>query len=349
MDAHQFLRHLKSLRRPAEIVGVVLLVLLIALVLLARGPFDDIEGEPTWGVTFSVPYADALGLDWKATFIALLEDLGVKKFRIPAYWTMIEPQDDTWDFDDIDWMLEQAHRHDADVLLVIGRRLPRWPECHTPGWASDLSEEEVQRKILEMLEVVVIRYRDHPTVSSWQIDNEPYVEFFGECPKPDKAFLEREVSLVRSLDAERDIVMTDSGELGSYWRTARHADVLGTTMYKIVPRGNTRFGYSRWYLPAWFYRKKANLAHRISPNFDRLIVTELQAEPWAGNKFITELTPQEQDQSVDLKQLRQNIEFARQARISEIYLWGAEWWYWTKVEQGRPEFWEEVRPLFIDT
>lgn len=333
-------------KRWLVIFGIFLLMLTVVLAIFSRGPFDDIEGEPEWGITFSVPYAKELGVGWQETYLALLDDLGVDLIRIPAYWPDIEPEDDQFAFEELDWMIDEAGKRNARVLLVVGRRTPRWPECHVPGWAQVLPEDTLQKKILEMLPVVVERYRDNKTIVQWQVGNEPYVEFFGTCPEPDKAFIQASVDLVRELDPTREIVVTDSGELGSFWRAARHGDVLGSTMYKVVPRGDARFGYTKWYLPAWFYHKKANLARRLAPNLNGFIIAELQAEPWAGNTFIANLTPEEQDRSVDIEQFRENIAYARKANAEQVYLWGAEWWYWTWKAQGRPEFWEATRELW---
>ncbi len=44
--------------------------------------------------------------------------------------------------------------------------------------------------------------------------------------------------------------------------------------------------------------------------------------------------------------LRGNVEFAKQAEFSEIYLWGAEWWYWLKTERHYDEVWETAKELF---
>ena len=37
----------------------------------------------------------------------------------------------------------------ADVIFGVGRRLPRWPECHVPGWAIDMSWEDQKSEIKE--------------------------------------------------------------------------------------------------------------------------------------------------------------------------------------------------------
>jgi hypothetical protein len=43
--------------------------------------------------------------------------------------------------------------------------------------------------------------------------------------------------------------------------------------------------------------------------------------------------------------LRDNLTFARKIGVSEVYVWGIEWWYWLK-ERGRPGMWEEGKRLF---
>ena len=73
--------------------GVVLLV--IWLVSLNAGPkADKIE----YGVTFSKPYAQSLGLNWKEVYVAILDDLNVRKIRLSAYWNEVQGDADKYNF-----------------------------------------------------------------------------------------------------------------------------------------------------------------------------------------------------------------------------------------------------------
>ena len=43
--------------------------------------------------------------------------------------------------------------------------------------------------------------------------------------------------------------------------------------------------------------------------------------------------------------MKETVEFANETGFDEIYLWGAEWWYFMK-EQGQPQYWDYARELF---
>lgn len=228
-------------------------------------------------------------------------------------------------------------------MLVVGRRLPRWPECHVPDWARSLPEREQQGRIVALMRDVVERYRAHPSLAMWQVENEPFLTFFGECPPPDRTSFEREIALVRALDPSHPILITDSGELSMWMRTAAAGDLLGTTMYRVV--WNKLVGYWSYDLliPPAFYRLKAWLAGKPP---DRMVVAELQAEPWIpkGDIFTTALD--EQRKSMDAARFRKHIAFARATGFRAVYLWGAEYWYWLKDRQNDASLWEAAREVF---
>ncbi len=296
--------------------------------------------EITWGVNFSQKHTENFGLNFKETYSALLDDLGVRNIKLIAHWDLIEPEKDKYFFDDLDWQIKEAEEKGVKLLLVIGMKTPRWPECHIPDWAKGLTKEEQQERILNLIEKIVLRYRDRVAVRAWQVENEPFFPF-GECPWVDKNFLKKEIDLVKSLDS-RPIVISDSGE-GSLWiEAAKLGDIVGTTMYKKV--WFRQLGVYVYYpLPSSFYWRKAKYIEKI---FDKkVIVVELQAEPW-GPKLLYESAPEEQEKTMNLERFQKNVEFARKTGLDEFYLWGAEWWYWMKETQSQPEIWLEAKKIF---
>jgi hypothetical protein len=305
-------------------------LLLVGLYLFSR---EKPPEKFSYGVSFSQKYAQELGLDWKKTYLAVLDDLGARRLRLMAYWDLIEPEEGNYNFSDLDWQVEEAGKRGAEIILVIGRKLPRWPECHIPSWAKGDREA-----VLKIIEKVVKRYRDNPAIKYWQVENEPLLGRFGICPKPDPKLLDREVHLVKAFD-DRPVIITDSGELSTWWRASRRADIFGTTLYRIT--WNKYLKYVHYILPPWTYRLRAKIIRKP------VMIVELQGEPW-GPKSIPEMDLKEQSKSMNIDKFRQVIEYEKKTGIAEVYLWGAEWWYWLKEKHNDRRIWEEAKRLMIN-
>jgi len=320
---------------------IVIGLFLITVILLAR---PGIKPSPiTYGVSFSAPHATGIGLDWRNTYNAILNDLNVKKLRLSAYWNQVEPQDNQYNFDDLDYQMNQAAEHNATVILSIGRKLPRWPECHQPDWAAELSEAEQQAKTLELLPVVIERYKNHAALNMWQLENEPLLNF-GECPPEDLAFLKQEETLLRELDPKHPILITDSGELNSWIPASQYGDMVGTTMYRTVFSKRTQklFHYD-YIFPAWLYRAKARLV-KITSGKD-VLISELQGEPW-GVKPYTSMSQEERRAILSPERFLELYNFSARTALPEAYWWGAEYWYWEKEVNNEPVFWELAKTTF---
>lgn len=298
------------------------------------------DEKPIYGMTFSKPHAEHLGLDWKATFIAQLDELGIRHWRLSAYWNEIEPEDDVFNFDDLDWQINEVRKRGGTVTLAIGRRLPRWPECHVPEWVISLTEEQAQSKILEMLPEVINRYKHDPTIVRWQIENEPLLPFFGECPSPDQDFLEREIALVQELD-DRPTMTTASGEFGNWTQSGKNTDLLGVSLYRVIWKPIIQeivypISPGMYKLRQWVVQQ-----HGVGP----IILSELQTEPWVPNGFTgTPLVDQYKTMNPNI--FDQNIAYANASGFTEIWLWGGEWWYWLKTQHGKTELWEKGKALY---
>ena len=338
-----FRRKKKNQKKTIKIILILFFLVLLGIFFTFITDFSS-GRQPVWGVTFSSSYAKDLQLDWKKTYLAILDDLQVSHIRLSAYWDEIEPQKDKYAFTDLDWQINQADQRNVKMILAIGRRLPRWPECHDPAWVKHLTGSQANEEILELLEILVNRYKDNSNIITWQVENEPLFSWFGFCPPPDKAFLKQEVNLVKSLDPSRPVMITDSGELSSWQDAGGIGDILGTTLYRIV--WNKKMGFwDYWFVPPAFYRYKADITKMLNKNLKQIVVMELQAEPWTQDKHMVELTKKEREQSFNLKRFKNNIEYSRKTGFPQVYLWGVEYWYWLD-QQGEPEIWQEAKKLW---
>ncbi len=321
-------------------IGLVV-VGLFALWLLVQKPVPE---QITYGMSFNTPYARELGLDWRETYDALIDDLQVRHFRLAAHWPMVEPVPNVYNFAELDYQIKRAEEVGATVVLAVGRRLPRWPECHIPTWVREISLAEQQSVQLRYMEQVIRRYQNSPAVVMWQVENEPFLNVFAteQCGELDVTFLEKEIALVRTLDTTRQILVTDSGNLGTWVGAYRRGDVFGTSVY--VHFWNPELGQFRTVLPAWAYRVKDNLMKTFYGEKPTVLI-ELSGEPWLLEP-ITDVPIEVQFTRMNLQKFEDILSYAEATHFDTQYLWGAEWWYWLSL-QGHPEMWERGKRLFV--
>ena len=320
---------------------VVVLIIIICLFLFFFTGKKTLADNINWGVNFSHKQASDLGLDPKKTYLSMIKDLKVDNIKIAVHWDLIEKEKDIFDMTNFDFYMEEAKKNNVNVILALGMKTPRWPEYHIPLWANNLSKENQQKEILEMLTFVVDRYKSYPNLIAWQVENEPFFNF-GKAPWKDNDFLKKEIDLVKSLDTGRNVIISDSGEMSFWFKAANFGDIIGITMYTKVwskPLSND-FDYP---FPSVFYGKKADL---IKSFFNKDVwCLELQAEPW-GKELIQNSTLEDQTESMSLERLKYNIEYAKKTGLNTFYFWGAEWWYYMKEKHNDPSFLNEVKKLW---
>lgn len=318
-------------------LAVVGLFILILLMFLGQLIFEKVHKFPAkihYGVTFSPQYAKYLELDYQKVFISILDKLEIKDLRIPAYWSIIEEKQHKFDFSEVDFMVDEIGKRKGKTLLVVGLRQPRWPECYPPDWVKELTKDEKRAKILGLIRETVNRYKNNPVIWAYQVENEPFLPFFGQnCDLPDANFLRKEVDLVRSLTS-KPIVISDSGELGSWIVPMQVSDIFGTTLYRDVY--NPLMGYLTYPILPYLYNLKSQIVKGIfAPQNQKTIIVELQAEPWIGKPA----------QFFPVEKLKSYINYAQKTGFDIQYLWGVEWWYWM-AEHGHSEYLEYAKTLF---
>lgn len=332
----------KKILKIALVAFSSLSVLAIILLIYSNLPVENVESKVNLGVTFSNRYAKDIGLDWKEAYLAMLDDLNIKKIRIPIYWDLIESKEGEYDFSDVEWQLNEAEKRNAKIILVVGQKVPRWPECFIPEWAG-ISDEKRKESLSKFIETAVNHFKSYPAVKYWQVENEPFL-IFGVCPKIDYDLIDKEIEIVRKNDDSRKIIITDSGELSLWISAAKRADIFGTTMYREVV--NKRLGAWKYPIGPNFFKFKRTIIN-IFAGQNNAIVIELQGEPWLQGWTIN-FPLKDQLVSMNSEKLSDNVQFAKNSGFSEIYIWGVEWWYYLKAKQGYPEMWNVARDIFIE-
>jgi hypothetical protein len=293
------------------------------------------------GVSFVPDYATSLGVDPQANMDGLL-DMGVRHFRLVSYWSDSEQTQGAYNFDQLDWQFKKAEAAGAKITLAIGLRQPRWPECHMPDWATNMPASQWQPLLQKNMAAVIERYKNSPSLESYQLENEYFNRAFGTCTNFDRDRLVSEYNQVKKLDPSHPIIISRSNNALGIPVYAPKPDMYGVSVYKRVWDAGVTHRYLEYPFPAWFYAFLAG-AQKIHDGRD-MIVHEMQAEAWAPNgKSLQDTSLDEQNKSLNAKRLKGRFEYGKATGMKQIYMWGSEYWYYRLTVLHDPSLWNTAK------
>jgi hypothetical protein len=319
------------------------------------------------GTTYSPLQSEYFGLDWKKTYLAVLEE-GFDIIRLGAYWNEIEKEEDIYDFSALDWQIREARKKGVPVILTVGMKAPRWPEYFIPDWilkkarlpfGADISKNEFLRKrTLKFIRRVVNHYKDESIIHYWQVENEPLNRIGEKYWFIGAGFLKQEVELVRSLDEKkRPILLTAATYPNRFLRSIARlsvlhdpikesleiCDVLGLNVYPIV-------GHRFWRMDFYFRTTReerdkyfSKILFLIKSKKKEAWIVELQAEPWEPGQLVHK--GKERPPTGLPKQTQESFQEFRSLGVSTILLWGAEYWHYRETRHKDTEWREMIRSL----
>jgi len=296
--------------------------------------------DTQFGLTYSVTYARYLGLDVHELLQKIVTELRPTVVRLPLYWNEIEKSEGSYDFSEYRLFMDQLEETNTPVILTIGYKVPRYPECYAPSWTHTLSSHDFEERVRAYVGAAVTEFSSYENIEMWQVENEPFFYFGEACRSRSFEDIAKEVALVKRMD-QRPVILTDSGELSSWYNAIALSDVFGTTVYRQVY--NSVLGYITMPIrPIFYYRK--SLIMRSLVNDVPLIDAELQMEPWIPDGV--------RNTSLELLQekftpdtFERNISYAKDTGITLHILWGVEYWYYL-AQHGDDTLWEKALQLW---
>lgn len=296
------------------------------------------------GVSFIPDYASSLGVDPQETMDALL-NIGVKHFRLVSYWSDMERTPGQYNFSQLDWQMQKAEAAHANVVLTLGLRQPRWPECHMPDWAAGEPKSQWQPQLEQFMQAIIARYHNSPSLQAYQLENEYFLKGFGTCTDFSRDRLVSEYNLVKKADPVHPVIIGRSNNALGLPLGKPQPDEFSISVYKRVWDAGVTHRYLEYPFPAWFYGFLAGLQEIY--NHKNMRIGELQAEAWPPNgKNITETSLTEQNKSLDAKRFKDRIEYGKATGMREIDLWGAEYWYYRLTVLHDASLWNVARQAF---
>jgi hypothetical protein len=318
------------------------------------------QRPPYLGTTFSPLQCYYMNLDFRKAFEQICT-LGLNRIRLGAYWNVIQKAPDVYDFSELDWLLDRCDRHNIEVALVVGMKVPRWPEYHFPQWVSDryatgagqtaldLRSPEVAALTLKFVDRVVWHCRMAPAVKYWQIENEPFTRLEitgGRFLSP--SFVQQQVELVRSLRYNNQkILVTNAIHLPTpkleedqpaFVDSLQVADAVGINVYTKVPAGATGYLEPQ---PA-FWQQLQQWQSSLQQYNREAWIAEAQAEPWEPGQLVAMEKPEYP--SASPQRTRTLVNQLAQLGYGTVLLWGCEYWYWQK-QRGNNLWWWTVEQM----
>ncbi len=294
------------------------------------------------GVSFADQYTKELGLDPHETLNALIDDLGIRRFRLMSYWDEIEKTPGQYDFSELDYEMGQVAKSGGKVTLAIGMRQPRYPECHYPDWVSNLNSDQQGAATVKFVDAVVAHVKDRPELDSYQLENEALNTAFGLCHDFSRKRLTDELNDVKQIDSNHPVIISVSNEFGLPLGRP-HPDIVGFSIYHRVFDQTVTHRYVEYPIPAWYHGWRAAIIQAFEGK--STIIHELQAEPW-GPQATKNLSIEEQSKSMDPARLQGRVDYAKATGIHTFDLWGGEWWYWRKVKFNDPSLWNVAKQIY---
>ncbi|MEI6481491.1 MAG: hypothetical protein WCO19_04270 [Candidatus Saccharibacteria bacterium] len=330
-------------------------IILISIIVLLTGSMYGIarwyiasqaHKEFKFGATFIPRYARYFELEPEATMQAMIDELGIHHFRLVSYWDDIEKSPGNYDFSELDWQFKKANESGSTVSLAIGLRQPRWPECHMPDWAMTQEKDVWYPQLKAFMAKVIDRYKGNPALQSYQLENEFFLDVFGECKDFSRDRLVDEFNFVKQQDPTHTVIISRSNNAIGLPIGNPRPDKFGISVYKRVWDKAFTERYFEYPFPAWFYAFLAG-AGKIVTGKD-MIIHELQAESWGPNKGIKDISIDEQNKSLNAERLTNRIKYGRATGMREVDLWGVEMWYWRKMKMNDPSLWNAGKAAIRD-
>lgn len=300
----------------------------------------------TFGVSFIPDYASYLGTDPQKSMDALINDVGVRNFRLTSYWNDIEKSPGHYDFTQLDWEFQKAEKSNSRVILTLGLRQPRWPECHAPNWVDTTQPESQWQPQLEtFMQRVINRYKTSPALASYQLENEFFLKGFGTCTNFNRDRLVSEYKLIKQTDSTHPIIVGRSNNALGFPVGEPTPDEFSISVYKRVWDASVTHRYLEYPWPAWYYGFLAGV-QKIYTGKD-MIIAELQGEAWPPNgQTIPAASLAEQNKSLNAHRLEGRFDYAKATGMKQAYLWGGEYWYYRKVVLHDDSLWKVAKQQF---
>jgi hypothetical protein len=275
-----------------------------------RLPVEPAAGVPL-GISFRPLQAEALGLAPRAALAELLKH-PFQVIRLAAYWNRMEAAPGQFDPSWLDWQVDAAERAGKQVIICLGPvKAFGYPEFFVPGHrlpaplpegrlVTPQTHGPLLEAGIEFLTKVIGRYATREAVIAWQVEHEALDPLGMEHSwRLSAGFVAAEVAAARAADPSRPLLLngflpaTFPVAATQWWRprdqgdslavAEQLADIVGVDYYPrhaLAAAGGGLAAYLDGAAVRRAPRRYAGVARRAADAGKRVMLSEIQAEPW---------------------------------------------------------------------
>jgi len=302
-------------------------------------PAESGVRELSLGFSFSPSYAEYLGLEPREAYLEILDSFGFEAVRIPVYWDRVH-RPGGYDFSEVEFLVREARRRGMEVVLSLGYRNFRWPECYPPEEIAELPYDVFEEELLGFEREVLALFSRDSSISFWQVENEPFLHFNFKCRFLRPSTLAKSIEQIRYSDKlDRPILVTFGGlevlGLPLMWPLVDSADAIGVSFYPRMIETVSNLYVEPYLWGSLAPRQIARERAFVEGKGKEYWVIEFQAEPW-----------QSDPRTMSPEILKDNWDrMLSWGGADRIFLWGAEWWL-KESYAGRPELFRAAQKTF---
>ena len=363
-------------RRKIQVALVAMLVPFLAiapihLLMPATAKAHGVLSPVQVGTSFSPSRAAYLGLDYRSAFTRL-EAMHFRVIRLSAYWDDVDANG----YGQLDWLMSEAQKAHQPIILTVGMKALGWPEFFIPPTVvpdpplkpgQDVATDaEIREGALAFVEQTVLRYRDNPSLYSWQVENEPFNRAGPNRLWIDASFVRDEITSVRQLDGHhRGVIVNAFSHFNLLFDQASarqgfdlrqmlgfDADSAERDVLSVLKPGDV-LGLDVYTAIGYQFLGQNHLSRADSDWPDRLArirdtartqgkqawITEAQAEPW-------EASPDSftHPKSTSPQAIRSIFANLKDAGYTNVLFWGSEYWL-SRADHGDSRWLDTIKSI----
>ena len=309
------------LRLVSSLISLVVICLICLIIMVSLGSWykhQTADQPRQWGLIWTTEL-ESLGLT-TADLEQIVKLVAFKRLQLTAPWSLVEPQNNLYDFSQVEAAFKVAQTYNLQVSLQLGL-YQTGSQCYLPAWATNLKPEDLQRELQGFIKAIIEHFDDYRHLLAYQLEPEIQQADFNQCAS---------LNLADNYEFSRQLTAKPLG-------LSRGANRPSFRQHSLAPN---RLGLSLNPYPepaSWW---STLITNRLPASYYTFHAGNLQALNADSQIFIRRLDLLPADQLLTNQELvRRRLEYAQGTNLKDVDLYRVDQCY-AQAQQGNQACWQ---------